>query len=146
MVKLAQRYGLLFNLFKEEFYKYSSNLSILPRELFPNTHKYRSRFYKFFFFLPSMTEDHYVHFNPFYMVDRYFYAEKFRVKPGYIILWKKFRRLFNKIMAKGFYRQKSITKYVIKYNNHSATFFYNKLNMYNNLSPANNMYNWKFIT
>lgn len=63
------------------------------------------------------------------------------MKPGYIPLWIYYRIFLRKMMGTRFYRQKQITKLVLKLNTFAQPYFTHHIFKLNTICPANNLYN-----
>ena len=96
--------------------------------------------YKFFFFFP----EHILENKGFNFNSAFFKKKKFRIKPGYQVLWRFYRSKFSSRVSCGFYRQHRITSFVLRWCSVNKPFFFNSVGLRSLISPANNEYNWKY--
>lgn len=124
-------------IFKNIYFKKSSSIvNSKPTEVF----------YNFFFFFPKIEVDEY--FVSTNKISSFFYYSKrhFILKPNYQVIWRYFRGIVNNSSRLYCYRQARLTKLLYLYGKYNGPLESNLLGTrYTTISPAVQLYNWKYI-
>lgn len=108
--------------------------------------KRSEKFYTFFFFFPKVEIDNFFLKSNSITSFIYYRKKHFVLKPNYQVIWRYFRSVVNKVARIYSYRQCRLTKALSLYGRYNGPIDSHLLGTKGAvISPAVQLYNWKYI-